>query len=365
MDDHGAIATATSFDEARASALAPFGDGAALFVIDHEFGHLRAVDDDGVSIELDGEKRRAMLRAEPFHDDDRYWTPLPERNDVIFVVSHTEPGPDDTTQDAVVGMLLGGHRRRFEDPENRRRRRDMAIAAEMQWDTLPLRADTVLDFEVAGVLEPAYEVAGDVFDHAVVDGRLLVYSFDGMGHGLDATISGILALAAVRNSRRQGGSVRQQMESASAVLFDHYGGDRFVTGAACCVDPDGTVTVVNAGHEPIRAVVDGRVRRLDLHVDLPLGVERDTEYREQVALTLQAGDGFVMLSDGLAGQSSHGEHYGPDRLDESLQSTWSPVPRETGHDIIDLVLDFLDGAEVDDDITVVVVRRHDESDARS
>ena len=365
MDGPGAIALAPDFDGVITSVIGRFGPDAALYVIDHEFSCLVPLSHDGDAIDLDGEMRRAFLRARSFEEAGRYWTPLPERRSVVFVVAHDEAAPDDGVDVATVGALLGGHLDRFEDPERRRRRKNMQIAAEMQWDTLPLQADSLLGFDVAGVLEPAYEVAGDVFDYAAVDDHLWIYSFDGMGHGLDATISGLLALAAVRNGRRDGRSLHEQMRSANSVIFEQYGGDRFVTGAGCRIDPDGTVTVVNAGHEPIRSVVDGRVERLDLLVDLPLGVEPDSDYREQHPVTLRAGDGLVVLSDGLAGQSKEGESYGSDRLDESLTSRWSDTPLETGHDIVDGVLEFLDGAELDDDITVLVVRRHDDQGARS
>ena len=233
----------------------------------------------------------------------------------------------------------------------------MAVAAELQWDLLPNRADELGDYQLAGVLEPAYEIAGDVFDYAMYGDDVWAYSFDGMGHGLDATLTSVLVLSAVRNSRREGGSLVEQMQLANEILWDQHGGDRFVTGAACRLGPDGTVEVVNAGHEPLRLVADGRVNRLDLLVDLPLGVQHSTTYRSQVATVLDAGDGVVMFSDGPASQKANGVAYGDDHLDRVLEASWSDVPFETGHDVIDDVLGHLDGARVEDDITAVVVRR--------
>ena len=48
-----------------------------------------------------------------------------------------------------------------------RRRAEMGLAAEMQWSLLPPLTFACPQLSVAGVLEPAYEVAGDTFDYAV------------------------------------------------------------------------------------------------------------------------------------------------------------------------------------------------------
>lgn len=363
MLDFGPTAQATSSDEVVAAVSARFGSDAVLHVIDHEFQHLIGVAPGVDTITLDGPLRSAMLGGRPHYDGQRTWIPLPERNQAVFVVSVSGRDVPVAGDRAVLGALLDGHRRRFEDLERRRRRRRMKVAAELQWDTLPARADHFGDFDVAGVLEPAYEVAGDVFDFAMSNETLWAYSFDGMGHGMEATISSTLVLAAIRNVRREGGTLVDQMQTANSMLFEQYGGDRFVTGAACCISPDGSVDVVNAGHEPIRIVVDGRVESLDLAVDLPLGVEPTAEYRTQQTVSLGPGDGLVMFSDGPADQVYDGESFGRSRLDEVLASNWSPAPLETGHKVVDDVLDFLQGADVDDDLTAVIIRRRDGRDA--
>lgn len=231
----------------------------------------------------------------------------------------------------------------------------MTVAAELQWDLLPLRADALGSYQIAGILEPAYEVAGDLFEYSMSNGSVWAYSFDGMGHGLDATVTSVLVLAAVRNARRQGGSLVEQMLLANEVMWKQYGGDRFVTGAACRLDADGAVEIVNAGHEPIRRVSDGRVRRLDLAVDLPLGVQESVDFRPQQLTALAAGDGLVMFSDGPSAQTACGTEYGSDRLDVVLADKWSDAPLQTGHDVIGDVLGFVDG-QINDDITAVVVR---------
>lgn len=363
------LCAAQTLSEVVARVVEMFGSGARLYAIDHAFDQLVSVDGrDPVveSVDLGGDARNAFLAARPVLIDGWLWVPLPERAQSVFVVRTDADFVVDGVSAALMGAVMGVHRNRFEDLERSRRRADMSIAAEMQWSFLPQSADSLGGFDVASVLEPAYQVAGDVFDYAVSDGALWVYSFDGMGHGLDATLASVLALSAVRNVRREGGSLGDQMSWASRVLFDQHGGDRFVTGAGCCIDADGVVSVVNAGHEPVRLVAGSGVQRLDLRADLPLGVTEAVSYGEQGGPTLGFGDGLVLLSDGSAESLSvGGEVFGADRLDATLEAEWTTTPLQTGYGVVDCVLEFIGSGEVADDITAVVVRRRVGDEAMS
>ncbi len=55
---------------------------------------------------------------------------------------------------------------------------------------------------VAGVLEPAYDVAGDSFDYALNGGTFHLAVTDAMGHGLDAATMATVAIGAYQHARR-------------------------------------------------------------------------------------------------------------------------------------------------------------------
>ena len=87
--------------------------------------------------------------------------------------------------------------------ELRRRRRPMNLAAEMQWDLLPPLSFASPDLAIAGLLEPAYFVAGDAFDYSL-NGDILGFAIiDAMGHGVSSTLASTLALGAFRYGRRR------------------------------------------------------------------------------------------------------------------------------------------------------------------
>lgn len=356
-----AIADARDFRGLIEALTEVFGGEATLFAIDHAFERLVEVCLDPAesgSLPLDGDLRIAMLRNLPYEADDAIWVAIPDRNQPVLVVRTTGTAalPSSETM-ALLGPIVNGHRARFEELERVRRRGSMTVAAEMQWAALPNRAEQLGDYSVASVLEPAYEVAGDAFDYASFDGAVWAYSLDGMGHGIDATTASVLALSAIRNSRRTGGDLDVQMNAASAALFDRYGGGCFVTGLACRVDSGGT-QFVNAGHEPGWMIADGQATGLDLRAELPLGIVAAHRYEVQHRSPLDQGDGVALFSDGPANaQSPGGAPYGPERLRTVLEAHWSDAPLQTAHDVVGDVVEFIADGILRDDLTAVVLQR--------
>ena len=135
----------------------------------------------------------AVLSAER---DDRWqvWIPIQERANKLGVLTMSVPRFDAHVEQfctelgyaAAYLLIASAH---YSDlPHLLRRRQEMDLAAEMQWSLLPPLAYASAGTTVAGLLEPAYEVAGDCFDYAENDGTLHVAIFDAMGHGLTSAI---------------------------------------------------------------------------------------------------------------------------------------------------------------------------------
>ncbi|MFE0332396.1 PP2C family protein-serine/threonine phosphatase, partial [Streptomyces sp. NPDC058960] len=77
-----------------------------------------------------------------------------------------------------------------------------ARPAEIQWSLLPPLAMSTPRIELAGMLEPAYDVAGDSFHYALNGDVLHVAMVDAMGHGLDAATMATVVIGAYRHARR-------------------------------------------------------------------------------------------------------------------------------------------------------------------
>ena len=130
-----------------------------------------------------------------------------------------------------------------------RRRREMNLAAELRWALLPPRSFVNDDVSIAGVLEPAYHIAGDCFDYAVGEASVDLAVFDAMGHGLEASRLANLALVAYRHSRRQRFSLNETVEAMDTVMKAQFGPERFTTALLARLDlTRGVLELLNCGH---------------------------------------------------------------------------------------------------------------------
>jgi serine phosphatase RsbU (regulator of sigma subunit) len=257
----------------------------------------------------------------------RVWAPVRERAERIGVLEFGFGAVDDDLLGLcddlgrLVGHLVHTASRYTDLIELRRRRRPMNLAAEMQWDMLmPPLAFSSPELAIAGVLEPAYFVAGDAFDYSL-NGDLFGFAIlDAMGHGVHSTLASTLALGGFRHGRRRGLDLTVIAEGMDDALTEQFGGECFVTGHLCQLDVGtGVLRWVNAGHPPPLLVRGPKVvGELTAEPCLPLGLGiRVTEVGET---RLQPGDKVLFYSDGVVeARPKGGEQYGTDRLVDGIE----------------------------------------------
>jgi serine phosphatase RsbU (regulator of sigma subunit) len=324
-----------------------------------------AGESEGESVPMDGTPAgRAFLTQEPVDLPDenglRIYFPVSVRAERVGVLDVLLPEtPTQARREAlgraavVVGYVVATARRYTDLFERVRRRRDLILAAEIQWELLPVLAYDADELSVAGALEPAYAIAGDSFDYAVEHEHIHVAITDGMGHGLRAAMLGSLAVSALRHARRRGRDVLAQAKEASQVLHDQFGGDQFVTGVILNLEvPTGRVDLVNAGHPQPWLARNGTVTELDLFADFPLGLFPGVDYRLQRA-ALEPGDRLILVSDGvLEATAGADDEFGTDRLREVIAGTRDHAPTEVVRHVTRAVIDHRQ-EPLRDDATVV------------
>ena len=200
---------------------------------------------------------------------------------------------------------------------------EVTLAAEIQWGLLPPLTFESTQVAVAGLLEPAYDVAGDSIDYAVDPGVIHLAIFDGMGHGLRSAQLAILAVSAYRNARRSGHSLTATASDVDEAVEAGFGGEAYTTSVLAQLDTDtGYLTWVNAGHpEPLLLRGGALVRSLHAGPDLPFGIGLrvgDAPY-EVGSEQLQPGDHVLFYTDGVVeGHAPGGEQFGIERLVDLL-----------------------------------------------
>lgn len=238
-----------------------------------------------------------------------------------------------------------------------RRRAPMSVAAEIQWSLLPPLSMTVPQVELAGILEPAYDVAGDSFDYALNGDILHLAMLDAMGHGLDAATMATVAVGAYRHTRRANTSLSQVYAFMDRAINEQFGHDHFVTAQMMRLNvATGALQWVNAGH-PAPLLIRGSavVDRLESPTTLPVGFGG-----EEPVITermLQPGDRVLCFTDGLIEEHQPGgEQFGEEQLiemtDRALRDHVEvrPVVRALSH-----TLKQRRGGITSDDATILLI----------
>jgi hypothetical protein len=238
-----------------------------------------------------------------------------------------------------------------------RRLRDMDLAAELRWSNLPPLTFTNDRVAISGLLEPAYEIAGDAFDYAVNGDLAHVAIIDAMGHGLEASRMANLALAGYRHSRRRGLDLLATFKAIDEVVADQFGPERYVTGQLAQLDlSSGRLKWVNAGHPRPLLFRDGHVvGDLAGETSLPLGLGDVPAETAQVSL--EPDDLVLFMTDGvLEARSPQGQLFGRARLEGLLTEAVATgeVPSEIMRKLCHSVLDHQRG-RLQDDATLLLV----------
>jgi hypothetical protein len=256
----------------------------------------------------------------------RVWVPVTEHASRTGVLAVTVPNgtPEILEQVELLGVFAGltvaAAARVSDTPYIRRQIREMSLPAGMQWDLLPPLNTRTPGVLIAGLLEPAYDIAGDAFDYAVDDGELDFAIIDGMGHGIASTLLTGLAIGAYRHARRSGASIQEIHTTIDRALADHYGDDSFATGVVGrLMLATGRLEWSSAGHLP-PLLLRGRkvVGELTSEPNLPFGLRGDTP--PPCTVDLEPDDAVLLYTDGVTEAHLAGEdQFGLDRLIDLIE----------------------------------------------
>lgn len=295
-----------------------------------------------------------------------HWTvlaPVTERGEALGLLQMSlpdEPGPAVLAEIARTAHLLSfvviANRRHTDLFEWSQRSTPFTLPAEIQRRLLPAAFTCEGgSFTLSAWLEPADNVGGDTFDYSLGRDCLHLSITDAMGHGVASALIATLCVGSLRNTRRHGASLVEQVDAANAALLEHAldcdsGG--FATGLIGRLDlRSGLLALINAGHVSPYLARAGSVRPVPLNVSLPLGMFADTAYT-RAELALEPGDRLVLVTDGMLERNAA-------TLDlvAEIAATRALHPRETTRRLADRVLEVT-GRALADDATLLVLDWH-------
>lgn len=294
----------------------------------------------------------------------RWWVPLLDGAERVGALRVDTDLDEDGARLAMrrlatlVTMLIMTKRSHSDSYARRVRTQRMNVAAEMQWNLMPPRAFANDQVTISAALEPAYEIGGDAFDYALADDTVHLGIFDAMGHDVAAGLSANLAVAACRNSRRQGAGLVETGQAIEKVLAEHLLQTRYVTAVLADLDiRTGELSWISHGHHsPVLVRENHWSGPLPCVPGAPLGTDlglKATLCHEQ----LKPGDRLVLYTDGITEtHNSGGEEFGLDRFMNFIihhSADGMPVP-ETLRRLVHSILDYNLG-RLQDDATVLLL----------
>lgn len=344
------------------------GDNIELLLVDLEQRNLQPIAGGGAPLTVDdGEAGEAFRTVRPVVRErergHRLWLPLLDSSERIGVmVVDVEHVDDEVLRQwqalaSLAGELIVSKTPYGDGLALARRTRQPTLAAELRWAMLPPLAFHSPQVSIAGILEPAYEIAGDTFDYAL-NGSIAHFAIlDAMGHGLEASRMANLAVTSYRHSRRCGSSLQDMVRDLDATISEQFGPSRFVTGQLATLDTEtGRFTMLNLGHPLPLLLRGGRViGEVECQPCLPAGLGSVPTVLAETQL--EPGDQVLLHTDGVTearGQAP--EEFGTERLvalvDELLAA--GEGPPELLRRVIEEVLDF-QGHRARDDATLLLV----------
>ena len=216
---------------------------------------------------------------------------------------------------------------------------ELDAARRVQSQLVPATHPPVENLRFNSAYLPAAEVGGDFYQiFPQPSGSTLLVIGDVSGKGLQAAMTGVLAIGALRALAVEDLSPSHMLARLNAQLSSASDGG-FITCLCARIGTDGSTILANAGHlAPYRNRTE-----IQLESGLPLGIVPNVAYCEST-ICLAPNDQLTFVSDGvLEARNSSGELFGFDRT--------AAISTQSAQAIADVAQAF--GQE--DDITVLTI----------
>ena len=268
-----------------------------------------------------------------------------------------------TTLASVAAIRVENARLLEEQIGRERLEQELQLASEIQQRFQPTAPPQVPGYEMQGISFPCYEIGGDYYDFIECpDGRMIIALGDVSGKGTAAALLMSSLHAAVHAQAALHNSLVETISAVNRYLADNIPSNRFVTLFYAELDPQtGSLSFLNAGHNPPLIVHSaGTVEHL-ASGGLPLGIKPDAIFREGRS-QLHAGDVLVIYSDGVSeAVNPTGEEFGAMRLYEVVSRNIERSAAGIRDRIEAALTQFAQGTPAADDITLVIVKRQAEA----
>jgi serine phosphatase RsbU (regulator of sigma subunit) len=245
--------------------------------------------------------------------------------------------------------------------EKQKIERDLDLARKIQQGLLPQCIPNVQGLDICGEMIPAMQVGGDYFDLIPVsNSKLFVIVGDVSGKGLSASLYMTKLQTMIKLSCTDNRSPKDVLVEVNRRMYEELDRSWFVTITLALFDMnEKTLKFCRAGHMPVVVASNGTVQayRTDgMGVGMEKGIIFEKSLVEEV-VRLQPGQIYAFFTDGVTeAMNERSELFGDDNLNKILKNKTLHKSAEIVNEVWQSVKIFRGEAEVNDDMTMVVVK---------
>ena len=235
---------------------------------------------------------------------------------------------------------------------------DLRIARDIQMSMVPSKFPDRPDLDLYASMTPAKEVGGDLYGYVLIDDKLYFALGDVSGKGVPASL---FMAQATRLFRTLAAQMMMPAEIATHINDALSGEDNersmFVTMFLGLVDlTTGHLDFCNAGHNPPILIGKDTAEFIKMIPNAPIGLWPEMEFEGEEIADI-TNHPFFVYSDGLnEAENREQVQFSDERLLEILQTT----PFESSEKTIEMLREEVekhrDGAEPNDDLTMLCIK---------
>lgn len=238
--------------------------------------------------------------------------------------------------------------------------RDLHIASQIQKGLLPKTFPAFPDrndIDIYGLVVPAKEVGGDIFDFFMRDEKLFFLIGDVSGKGVPASLFMMVVGHLFRNVGRYSNEPSIIVSGINSELANGNDQDMFCTLFCGVLDMEtGMLSYCNAGHNAPILMTEGSTDFMKPCTNLPAGAIADFSYQTE-SVQMQKDDALFLYTDGVTeAENKAMELFGDSHTLGIVELLKDASMKEMADGVFDAVKTFADGNEQSDDITMLCLR---------
>jgi len=248
--------------------------------------------------------------------------------------------------------------------ERARMKQSLELAKEVQLRLLPQNSPKIGGLDIAGFSLYCDETGGDYYDFLNLKNpateKIGIVIGDVSDHGVHSALIMSTARAFIRLRSSKFDSLINIVSDVNYHLtIDIEDGGQFMTLFFLSLDLEtGVMNWVRAGHEPaiFYHPIEDKIEELKGN-GIPLGIDEKYRFSLNEKMGLTKGQIIVLSTDGIwEARNKNGEFFGKDRYYNIIRKNANLDSRSMIDMVVGQVKEFQNGAKIEDDITMVVIK---------